>query len=47
MTNAEAKTLLVQLYAEWFKVVYDGNASYSEAVAVAISALERAGDGNA
>ena len=47
MTNEEAKILLVNLYANWYKVTYDSENDYSEAVAVAISALERAGDGNA
>ena len=47
MTNEEAKTLLVKLFAEWFKQTYDETLPYSEAVAVAISALERAGDGDA
>lgn len=46
MTNEEAKILLVNLYADWYKATYDSGQSYSEAVAVAISALERAGDGN-
>jgi len=46
MTNEEAKILLVNLYAEWYKGTYDNTSSYSEAVAVAISALERAGGGD-
>jgi hypothetical protein len=46
MTNEEAKILLVNLYADWYKVTYDNEKGYAEAVAVAISALERAGDGN-
>ena len=44
MTNEEAKTLLVKLYAEWFKSTYDDTSPYSEAVAVAISALAKDGD---
>lgn len=46
MTNEEAKILLVSLYAEWYKTRYESEDTYSEAVAVAISALERAGDGD-
>ena len=46
MTNEEAKTQLVNLYAGWFKITNDKTSPYAEAVAVAISALERAGDGN-
>lgn len=39
MTNAEAKSLLVKLYANWYKVYREDNENYSEAVSVAISAL--------
>ena len=44
MTNEEAKILLVTMFADWYKVTYDNEKGYAEAVAVAISALERAGD---
>lgn len=46
MTNEEAKIQLVNLYADWYKTTYESEKEYSEAVAVAISALERVGDGN-
>ena len=44
MTNEEAKVLLIELYADLHKVNSLDTTAYAEAVALAISALERAGD---
>lgn len=49
MKNEEAKTALILMYADWAKARYDGDAqqtNYAEAVATAISALEKVGDGD-
>jgi hypothetical protein len=46
MTNEEAKVALIGLYADLYKVSGNDTSAYAEAVATAISALERAGDGN-
>ena len=46
MTNEEAKVALIELYADLYRVSGNDTSAYAEAVATAISALERVGEGN-